>query len=139
MTSLHYAWRGELTHDEVEALHAEGFDREPVPAPAADWPGQLRGHSLGWVCARRATDGRLVGFVNVAWDGGAHAFLLDTVVAADHRRLGVAARLVALAEAEARAAGCEWLHVDFEEHLRPFYLDACGFRPTAAGLIPLRG
>ena len=38
----------------------------------------------------------------------------------------------------ARDAGCEWLHVDFEEHLRPFYLDACGFRPTGAGLIPLR-
>ncbi|TDC74765.1 GNAT family N-acetyltransferase, partial [Streptomyces hainanensis] len=42
-------------------------------------------------------DGRLVGFVNVAWDGGAHAFLLDTVVASDHRRLGIAARLVAVA------------------------------------------
>ncbi|MFD5316204.1 GNAT family N-acetyltransferase [Streptomyces sp. NPDC127098] len=136
MTSLHYTWRGELTHDEVAALHADGFG----PAPeGGDWPGRLRRHSLGWVCARRAADGRLVGFVNVAWDGGAHAFLLDTVVAADHRRLGVAARLVALAEAEARAAGCDWLHVDFEEHLRPFYVDACGFRPTAAGLIPLRG
>lgn len=35
-------------------------------------------HSLGWVCAR--FDGALVGFVNVAWDGAAHAFILDTVV-----------------------------------------------------------
>jgi len=25
-------------------------------------------------------DGRLVGFVNVAWDGGIHAFILDTCV-----------------------------------------------------------
>jgi hypothetical protein len=38
----------------------------------------------------------------------------------------------------ARAAGCEWLHVDFDEELRAFYLDACGFEPTAAGLIHLR-
>jgi len=37
----------------------------------------------------------------------------------------------------ARASGCEWLHVDFEEHLTPFYFDACGFRPTRAGLIRL--
>jgi hypothetical protein len=37
----------------------------------------------------------------------------------------------------ARAAGCEWLHVDFEDHLRRFYLGACGFTPTNAGLIEL--
>jgi hypothetical protein len=37
----------------------------------------------------------------------------------------------------ARAAGCEWLHVDFEDHLRGFYFDACGFTPTNAGLIEL--
>jgi hypothetical protein len=35
------------------------------------------------------------------------------------------------------AAGCEWLHVDFEEHLRGFYLESCGFTPTGAGLIAL--
>jgi hypothetical protein len=32
---------------------------------------------------------------------------------------------------------CEWLHVDFEDHLRAFYFDACGFEPTNAGLIGL--
>jgi hypothetical protein len=37
----------------------------------------------------------------------------------------------------ARAAGCEWLHVDFGEHLAAFYVGACGFRPTPAGLIRL--
>ena len=30
----------------------------------------------------------------------------------------------------------EWVHVDFEPHLRGFYL-ACGFRPTEAGLLHL--
>ena len=30
-------------------------------------------------------------------------------------------------------AGCEWLHVDYLPELTSFY-EACGFRPTAAGL-----
>jgi hypothetical protein len=34
-------------------------------------------------------------------------------------------------------AGCQWLHVDFEDYLRPFYVGSCGFRPTNAGLMPL--
>jgi hypothetical protein len=29
------------------------------------------------------------------------------------------------------------VHVDFEPHLGPFYLDRCGFQPTPAGLIRL--
>lgn len=33
--------------------------------------------------------GRLVGFVNVAWDGGRHAVLLDTAEASDRQRRGV--------------------------------------------------
>jgi hypothetical protein len=42
-----------------------------------------------------------------------------------------------MAAAAAREAGCEWLHVDYEASLTPFY-EACGFVPTAAGLIRLR-
>jgi len=38
----------------------------------------------------------------------------------------------------ARSAGCEWLHVDFDHDLEGFYVEACGFRPTRAGLIKLR-
>ena len=34
-------------------------------------------------------------------------------------------------------AGCAWLHVDFEEHLRPFYLRGCGFTASPAGIIAL--
>lgn len=45
--------------------------------------------------------------------------------------------LVATAAHEARAARCEWLHVDFAEPLRSFYVDARGFKETAAGLIAL--
>jgi predicted N-acetyltransferase YhbS len=92
---------------------------------------------MGWVTARRRDGGALVGFVNVAWDGGDHAFLLDTKVASEHQRQGIGAALVGRAARHAKAAGCEWLHVDFEDHLAAFYFGACGFRPTQAGLIHL--
>ena len=85
-----------------------------------------------------AFDGeRLVGFVNVAWDGGIHAFILDTCVDPAYRRQGIATRLVRAAIDAARMGGAAWLHVDFEPHLTAFYR-GCGFGETAAGLIALR-
>ena len=81
--------------------------------------------------------GRPVGFVNVAWDGGVHAFLLDTTVHPDVQRRGIGVELVRRAAAEASARGAHWLHVDYESHLDGFYR-ACGFRPTPAGLIALQ-
>ncbi|MBY3049297.1 GNAT family N-acetyltransferase [Rhizobium laguerreae] len=81
-------------------------------------------------------DDWLVGFVNVAWDGGIHAFILDTSVHPDMQRQGIATRLVREATRVARERGAEWLHVDFEPHLTGLYR-ACGFTPTEAGLIKL--
>ena len=127
-----YLWRAEVNNDALNRLHAEGFGHDPHDD---DWAAQLAGHSLGWVCAYVGDE--LVGFVNVAWDGAFHAFILDTVVAGEHRRRGIGKQLVALAAAEARAAGCEWLHVDFDPEYRSFYFEACGFDPTDAGLIAL--
>ncbi|MGW8575643.1 GNAT family N-acetyltransferase [Streptomyces niveus] len=130
--TITYEWRGDFENAAVNALHAESFGHRTLDI---DWLARVRRHSLGWVCAWRGS--RLVGFVNVAWDGGVHAFVLDTVVSGDLRRAGIGAQLVATAAGEARAAGCEWLHVDFDDDLRAFYFDACGFRPTSAGLIAL--
>ncbi len=127
-----FEWRGEFDNASVNTLHAEAFDHELLDD---DWIGQVRAHSLGWVCAY--DDDGLVGFVNVPWDGGIHAFIIDTMVSARAARRGVGTRLMEVVVAEARAAGCEWLHVDFEDHLRRFYFDACGFEPTNAGLIAL--
>jgi GNAT superfamily N-acetyltransferase len=127
-----YAWRGDFDNEEVNALHADAFDH---PVLKDDWEAQLREHSLGWVCARKGEE--LIGFVNVAWDGATHAFVLDTMVRKTAGRKGVGTQLVAVAVAESRSAGCEWLHVDFDDHLRSFYFDACGFTPTNAGLIAL--
>jgi len=130
--TITYEWRGDVDNSALNELHAEGFD---YPVGQTDWRARLQRHSLGWVCAWEGD--RLVGFVNVIWDGGAHAFVLDTVVAQRNRSKGVGAALVKAAAEGCRDAGCEWLHVDFEEHLRSFYFDACGFRDTAAGLIAL--
>ncbi|MFE3824772.1 GNAT family N-acetyltransferase [Streptomyces sp. NPDC059092] len=108
---------------------------------AASWPGHgttsfapVLARSLVWVAARRA--GRLVGYVNVAGDGGVHAFILDTTVHPDERHQGLGRRLVRAAAEEACARGARWLHVDYEPALAPFYA-SCGFRPTEAGLMPL--
>lgn len=90
--------------------------------------------SLCWV---GAFDGsRPVGFVNVAWDGGVHAFLLDTLVHPEFRRQGIATQLVVRATDLARLRGAQWLHVDYEPQLEGFYA-GCGFRPSKAGLIRL--
>jgi GNAT superfamily N-acetyltransferase len=43
---------------------------------------------------------------------------------------GVGTWLVEVAVAWARSAGCEWLHVDLENHLHGVYFNACGFTPT---------
>jgi len=130
--NIDYAWRGSFENAEVNALHAEGFGHQLLDD---DWQSQVNRHSLGWVCAR---DGeKLVGFVNVAWDGATHAFILDTLVTAEARRRGIGAKMIAIAVNEARTAGCEWLHVDFDGALRQFYIDACGFSPVGAGLIAL--
>jgi GNAT superfamily N-acetyltransferase len=109
---------------------------------AAAWPDhaetdfmRLLAHSMAWVSA--FDDDRLIGFVKLIWDGGEHAFLLDTTVHPDARRMGVGTRLVREAVTVARERGVRWLHVDYEPHLRAFY-EGCGFHPTGAGLIRLR-
>jgi GNAT superfamily N-acetyltransferase len=129
---ISYDWRGPFANAELNALHAEGFG---TALRDDDWWAQVSGHSLGWVCARAG--GELVGFVNVAWDGGVHAFILDTLAAAKVRHGGVGTQLVGVATGHARAAGCEWLHVDFDAELEPFYFGGCHFTPTPAGVIAL--
>jgi ribosomal protein S18 acetylase RimI-like enzyme len=90
--------------------------------------------SLTYICAYEGA--RLVGFVYVAWDGWQHAFLLDPTVHPECRHRGIGTELVRRATAAAREAGCEWLHVDYEDELSRFY-EGCGFTPTSAGLIQL--
>jgi GNAT superfamily N-acetyltransferase len=115
----------------LDALFRESWDQ-----PRSDDWGAILERSLTRVTA--IDDGKLVGFTNVAWDGGSHAFLLDTTVHPSARRKGIGTLLVQTAIREARRAGVEWLHVDYEPHLAGFHR-ACGFRETTAGLIRVTG
>ncbi len=118
----------------LSALHRGAFspDRPDADTAARPWASRLERHSLTWVGA--FSSGQLIGFVHAVWDGGAHAFILDTAVHPGFQRLGIGRRLVQAVTAEAFNAGCEWVHVDYEPGLASFYEVACGFRPTPAGL-----
>ena len=135
--AITYLWRGEFGNVELNVLHADAFGVPGPDAAPVEWRERVATHSLGCVVAREA--GALVGFVNVPWDGFAHAWIQDAMVVSSARRNGVGGRLVTIATEAARQAGCEWLHVDFDDHLRRFYFDVCGFTPTNAGLIKLKG
>ncbi len=132
MDGVDFRWRGTFENAEVNLLHADAFQHGPLDD---DWRRMVDRHSLGWVTARDPEG--LVGFVNLPWDGGVHAWIQDTMVAMRRRRQGIGNRLVKIAVAQARYAGCEWLHVDFDDELGPFYYDACGFSETSAGLMDL--
>lgn len=91
--------------------------------------------SLTYVGAFDADD-QLVGFVYVAWDGGAHAFLLEPSVLPAYRNRGIGRELIRRATREAADAGARWLHVDYTPDLERFYA-ASGFRPSPGGVIAL--
>jgi ribosomal protein S18 acetylase RimI-like enzyme len=118
-----------LSPDQLDALWRSAWG-----AAAGEYTQRVLPRSLAYLGAFD-TD-RLVGFVNVGWDGGVHAFVLGTCVHADFQRRGIATMLVRRAAEVAKDRGADWLHVDFEPHLEGF-CRACGFRPTAAGLIDL--
>lgn len=134
MEAIRYELRPPLSNVELNALFRAGWAPWQRAPDTSDWQVVLA-RSLAWVGAYAGD--QLVGFVNVAWDGRDHAFLLDPRVRPDQRHRGVGRELVRRAAQAAREAGCEWLHVDYDAELTPFY-DACGFRPTRAGLLALR-
>lgn len=116
--------------DELDALWLEAWDSRA----SKDFP-RILSRSLAHIGAYENDE--LVGFVNVAWDGGIHAFILDTCVHPRMRRRGIAKSLVKEATKVAKDRGAHWLHVDFEPHLLSFYR-SCGFMPTEAGLLKLK-
>jgi GNAT superfamily N-acetyltransferase len=131
MLNILYRINPPITNIELNTLFSAAWtDHQP-----SDFHPVLN-HSLAYIGAYDA--GRLVGFINLAWDGGIHAFLLDTTVHLDAQRQGIGSELVRRAVDVARERGIEWLHVDFEPHLLGFYR-ACGFRQTEAGLMRLKG
>jgi GNAT superfamily N-acetyltransferase len=117
----------------LSALHGLAFAYAPSGDSTDAWA-RVLARSLCWVTAHDQS--KLVGFVNVAWDGGLHAFLLDTAVHPGVGRQGLGTALVKRAAQEAARLGAHWLHVDYEPHLESFY-QGCGFTATGAGLLRL--
>lgn len=121
--AVSYRRRFPVTDSDLQSL-----GKEPHPQFAS-----VLEHSFIWITAHVGDE--LVGYVNVAWDGGVHFFLLDPIVRPDYRHQGIGTRLVTSAIAACEGEG-NVVHVDAEKTLmREFYEQECGFEPTAAGLV----
>jgi GNAT superfamily N-acetyltransferase len=125
MNMVEYRENPTINEQELGALFALAWGSEKEKYQ------EVLAHSLLYIVAYDAN--HLVGFVNVAWDGGSHGFILDTSVAPAFRRKGIGTELVKKAADAATRVGVEWLHVDYEPHLEDFYTKA-GFVPTCAGI-----
>lgn len=130
MISARIVERPDLTDDELNALFSLSWTTHQRRLFGAELA-----RSLTYLAAYQNAE--LVGFVNVAWDGGSHAFLLDPTVLPAWRRQGIGSALVQAAARAAASKGAEWLHVDYEPALQPFYASV-GFRPSLAGVLRLR-
>ncbi len=157
---IEYRLNPPLTNAELNALFSSGWPSWQTEPDTSDWQPELA-RSLAYLAAMAPAErlrgvsrpfsgvsgqspgfshedaaSFLVGFVNVAWDGRDHAFLLDSRVHPAYRGRGIGTALVRRASVASAAAGCQWLHVDYMPEMARFYT-ACGFQPTSAGLIRL--
>ena len=131
MQDISFVLSPPITNEQVNQLFAASW---PDHKPRDFGPILTRG--LAYLCAYEGE--RLVGFVNLAWDGGIHAFLLDITVHPDVQHRGIGQQLVREAVTAAQTRGISWLHVDYEPQLEAFYR-GCGFKFTNAGLMRLDG
>jgi len=127
--SIRYERNPPLSNEDLGDLLAPD-----VPASGRDDYSRVLAHSLLWIGAfDRDT---LVGYCNVAWDGGVHAFLLDPTVRGEYRRQGIGTALVRAAlSATAEHEKLQWVHVDALPELMQRFYSPAGFRSTAAGLV----
>jgi GNAT superfamily N-acetyltransferase len=129
-TEITFEMQPSLTDAQLDELFMDAWGEAP-PVPY----GLVLPRSLTWVAAFQGD--ALVGFVNLAWDGGAHAFITDAMVRSDLRQRGIGLELVNRAVAAARAAGVRWIHADYEPHLDGFFAKA-GFLNTRARVLTVR-
>lgn len=126
-----YGERAELEPAELQDLFARAWTGGPKRGYD-----EVLARSFSWISAH--DEDRLVGFVNIAWDGGVHFFMLDTTVHPGYQRRGIGATLVRRAIAACSGRG-EWLHVDSDDELMTrLYLPA-GFTSANAGIVSVLG
>jgi hypothetical protein len=77
---MRFRVRPEVDDEALSRLHTRAFGGR---FQQQSWRRRLSAYGLSWVGAYDER-GRLIGFVNVAWDGGTHASALDVVVDPEH-------------------------------------------------------
>lgn len=129
MTDVEFRRRPPLTDGALDELFTSaGGEGSPLGYQ------QILARSLSWIGA--FVDDRLIGYANLAWDGGVHAFLLDPTVHPDFQRRGIGTRLVREALLAAYDhGGLDWVHVDSSDELMNDFYFPVGFTSTAAGVV----
>lgn len=97
---------------------------------------QVLERSFAWVTAHR--DGRLLGFANVAWDGGSNYFLLDLTIdpsCADQDE--IFKDMIEAAVDRCRKEGGS-LRIDAPDELLKSFFQPMGFKPVSAGVMNLK-
>lgn len=131
--TIEYRRSPPLTNEILEELLQAAWD-ERAPQDHV----RVLSRSLAWFGAYNT--GRLVGYANLAWDGWAHAFLLDPTVRPEFRDKGIGSRLVQEALAAARKhPTVEWVHVDSSPELMSKFYSPAGFQESSAGIISVQG
>ena len=126
---ISYAIRAPIDLEQLQLLFVAAWGAGPKPHYD-----RVLSRSFTWITA--TDDVELVGFVNVAWDGGVYFFMLDTSVHPAHQRRGIGSELVRRAIAACEGHG-EWMHVDSDDDLMQHLYLANGFQRTNAGTARL--
>ena len=100
--------------------------------------GGARSSGTAWAGSAPLDADRLVGFVNVAWDGGVHAFVVDTVVERSPARAGSAAGSWRWPNARAGPPAASGSTSTSRRSCATSTRRRAASRPTPAGLIALR-
>lgn len=119
----------DITSDEINSLMSLCWD----DFEEVDYQ-HILDKSLAYITARY--DSQLIGFYNLAWDGGRHATIFDLNVHPDYRHQGVALEMLKMAPIIAKKNNIKFLHVDFDLKLEKLYKKA-GFEMISAGIIQL--